>query len=280
MDSGGGLTLVIASTAAVGILLLVFLMHRYIRRGSPYAAVLSSLLFGAALLGVAGVTLVQYDRLRLDLWRELIFESYGMLLDLLVVGVLMVALFEWRMGRRDIQRYRDEIDDLRGWRSPLASHRIRGSILRLNRCRISQIDLTRCYLRNMNLSSADLSGAKIVGTDLQNAHLSRTRFQESDLQGANLRHAFMWRADFRKATPWSANMQDATLEGADLSRALLTSADLTGANLKDADLTNTRGLTLGQLSKVRTLHGAKLDSALGATVAKHHPKLFDVPKGS
>ncbi|CAB5081963.1 hypothetical protein D3OALGB2SA_675 [Olavius algarvensis associated proteobacterium Delta 3] len=280
MGSGSGMILIIASAAAVGILLFVLLMYRYVRRGSPRAAVLSSLLFGAALSGVAGFTVIQYDQIGAGLGQQLIFESYGMLLDLLVIGVFLVALFEWRMRRRDIERYHDEIDDLRGWRSPLASHRIRGSILRLNRRQVSRIDLTRCYLRNMNLSSMDLSGARIVGTDFQNAYLSRTMFREADLQGADLRHAFLWRADLRKATLWSANMKDATLEGADLSRALLKDADLTAANLKDADLTQTRGLTLDQLAKVRTLHHAKLDPELAAAVAAHHPELLEEPEGS
>lgn len=118
MGSGGGMMLIIASTAAGGILLFALLVYRYVRRGSPRAAVLSSLLFGAALSGVAGFTVMMYDQLGSDLWRQLVFESYGMLLDLLVIGVFLVALFEWRIQRRDIERYHDDIDDLRGWRSP------------------------------------------------------------------------------------------------------------------------------------------------------------------
>jgi len=140
------MTLIIASTAAGGILLLVVLMHRYVLRGSPQVALLSGFLFGMALLAVAEITAGFHDHLGTNVWRPLLFESYGMLLDLLVIGVILGALFEWRLKRRDIQRFQDNIDDLRGWRSPLASHRIRGNILRLHRRRVTKIDLTRCYL--------------------------------------------------------------------------------------------------------------------------------------
>ena len=108
------MTLIMASTVAGGILLLVLLMHRYALRGSPRVAVLAGFLFGISFLTVAGITFVLYERLGSDAWQQLVFESYGMLLDVLVIGVILGALLEWRLRRRDIQRDQDNIDDLRG----------------------------------------------------------------------------------------------------------------------------------------------------------------------
>lgn len=67
-----------------------------------------------------------------------------------------------------------------------------------------------------------------------------------------------------------ANLRNAYLKYATLSGANLTKADLSGANIL-----NTCGLTLGQLSRVRTLYKTKLDPEL-KTPGNLVPAIYDV----
>ena len=53
-------------------------------------------------------------------------------------------------------------------------------------------------------------------------------------------------------------------------------ANLQGANLKRADLRESWGLTVEQLSKVKTLYGAKLRPKLLEQVKEEYPHLFEM----
>ncbi len=63
---------------------------------------------------------------------------------------------------------------------------------------------------------------------------------------------------------------------ANLSRANLKGANLTGANLRGANLDGSR-VRIEQLSKVRTLYKAKLDSKLLEQVKEYYPHLLEEP---
>ncbi len=56
-----------------------------------------------------------------------------MLFDILVIGIFILSLNRLAEKRIENQRYIDEIDDFRGWRSKEAAYKIAGNIRRLNR---------------------------------------------------------------------------------------------------------------------------------------------------
>ena len=85
----------------------------------------------------------------------------------------------------------------------------------------------------------------------------------------------------------------AFLEGADLTGTYLKGANFSGADLEEADFTKVdlredddlilkdleaHNLKIDQLSKVKILHGAKLDDKLRIPLENEHPELFEVPK--
>jgi len=74
-----------------------------------------------------------------------------------------------------------------------------------------------------------------------------------------------------------ANLNDANLERANLERANLERANLERANLISANLEGAINLTIEQLSKVKTLYKAKLDSALMEQVKEKYPHLLERP---
>ncbi len=62
--------------------------------------------------------------------------------------------------------------------------------------------------------------------------------------------------------PDRKNFQGANLQGVDLIEANFQGANLQGAKLEEANFEGVRNLSLYQLSRVKTLHAAKLDEEL------------------
>ena len=78
-----------------------------------------------------------------------------------------------------------------------------------------------------------------------------------------------------------AYLEEANLAGAYLFMANLEGANLQGANLEmvdfeEANLLGTHQLTIDQLSRVKTLHNAKLDKELCPLLQVKYPALFEI----
>jgi hypothetical protein len=115
-----------------------------------------------------------YNKSFLD---AILVEAHGILLDLLIVGILILYLSKIIEKKIDInqsiERYKDEIDDLRRWKSDEAVFKIVGNIKRLNKHNITAIDLRHCYLRNAKLCNLNLRESKLRYADLKGAILDR-----------------------------------------------------------------------------------------------------------
>jgi hypothetical protein len=121
--------------------------------------------------------------------ENILVEAHGMLLDILVIGIFILWLNRIGEKRLESRRYQEEIDDLRGWESDEAGHRIVGSIRRLNKSGITNIRLERCHLEKADLESVDLTGSDLRDTDLYYADLRRTTLAGTNLTRANLTNA-------------------------------------------------------------------------------------------
>ena len=80
-------------------------------------------------------------------------------------------------------------------------------------------------------------------------------------------------ANFQRAILVGAN-----LRGANLERVNLQAVNLWRANIEGANLWGIHGLTIEQLSKVKSLYDAKLDPVLMAQVKEKYPHLLEGPK--
>ena len=89
--------------------------------------------------------------------------------------------------------------------------------------------------------------------NLKGVELMEVNLEGANLQGANLKWTYFIRANFKET-----KLDGATLEGADLEGA--------------------QHLSLYQLSKVKTLHAAKLDEDLRITLQEKYPALFEGTK--
>ncbi len=105
----------------------------------------------------------------------------------------------------------------------------------------------------VRLIEANLQGAILVGANLQGANLVGANLEEANFLGANLE-----RVNFQ-----TVNLQRANLEG---------------ANLEGANLWGVYGLTIEQLSKVKSLYETKLDPVLMEQVREKYPHLLEEPE--
>lgn len=224
---------------------------------------------------------------------QVLAEAHGMIFDIAVIGILIFWLNQNGEIRRRIRTYKDEIDDFRLWESEEAAFRTVGNIKRLNRHKIHEINLVNCHLPRTNLNyanlsgsnanSADISQSSLIESNLENARLNQTNFENSNLNqanltgayasGANFKDAFLIKAHFENAFLIKANFNNAFLMEANLQNCYLMGADFENASLYKADLRGAKGLTVEQLSKVKTLYLARFDDEILEQIKTNLPEL-------
>ncbi len=184
----------------------------------------------------------------------------GLILDIAVFGILIVVFNRVSGRRREIQGYRDEINDFLPWAEPEATYRITGIIKRLNRLGISNIYLAQAQ----NLKEADLREVHLEGAALWGAHLEGAVLGGAHLEGANLRMAHL-----ERAVLWEAHLERADLGKAHLEKAALWMADL-------LDVIN---ITLKQISMTKSLYEVKnLNTELWRQIQEIFPHLLKMPE--
>jgi hypothetical protein len=226
---------------------------------------------------------------------QILAEAHGMIFDIAVIGILIFWLNKNGETRQRIRTYKDEIDDFRLWESEEAAFRTVGNIKRLNRHKIFEINLVNCYLAKTNLSYTNLAGSNLnsgnvsqsslIESNLENARLNQTNFENSNLNqanlmgayasGANFKDTFLIKARFEAAFLIKANFNNAYLMEANLQNSYLMGADFENASLYKADLRGAKGLTVEQLSKVKTLYLAKFDDEILEQIKTNLPELVD-----
>jgi BTB/POZ domain-containing protein KCTD9 len=225
--------------------------------------------------------------------QQVLAEAHGMIFDIAVIGILLFWLNQNGDIRQRIRTYKDEIDDFRLWESEEAAFRTVGNIKRLNRHKIHEINLVNCYLPRTNLNYVNLSGSNLnsanvcqsslIEANMENARLNQTNFENSNLNqanlksayasGANFKDAFLIKAQFENAFLIKANFSNAFLMEANLRNCYVMGADFENASLYKADLRGAKGLTVEQLSKVKTLYLAQFDDDILTQIKTNLPEL-------
>ncbi|HMG89024.1 MAG TPA: pentapeptide repeat-containing protein [Chryseolinea sp.] len=242
---------------------------------------------------VVGLSLPYYIHEFDTFIQQVLAEAHGMIFDIAVIGILIFWLNQNGEIRRRIRTYKDEIDDFRLWESEEAAFRTVGNIKRLNRHKIHEINLVNCHLPRTNLNYANLAGSNgnsanisqssLIESNLENARLNQTNFENSNLNqanlkgayasGANFKDAFLIKAHFENAFLIKANFNNAFLMEANLQNCYLMGADFENASLYKADLRGAKGLTVEQLSKVKTLYLARFDDEILEQIKTNLPEL-------
>src|ERR1043165_9488780 len=242
----------------------------------------SALVWLVVAVVVLSLSLKYYIRDFDGYWSQVLVEMHGMIFDIAVIAILLAWLNQSGEIRQRIRTYKDEIDDFRLWESEEAAFRTVGNIKRLNRHKIHEINLVNCYLPRTNLNyanlsasnlnSANVSQSSLIEANLENARLNQTNFENSNLNqailksayasGANFKDAFLIKSQFENAFLIKANFNNAFLMEANLQNCYVMGADFENASLYKADLRGAKGLSVEQLSKVKTLYLAKFDDEI------------------
>jgi hypothetical protein len=243
------------------------LVDRYIaplRADRP--VLLSFLVFLAAAAVVVPLSL-DYWQNDPGFWVNVLAEAHGVLLDLLLFGCLLLWFDQKAERRRQIQQYKNAIDDFLGWETEEAMYRIAGNIRRLNREGASPVTLKDAYLaeadlKDASLSEVSLNGATLTGADLQDADLSGSYLGNADLSGADLHRADLSGAHFGVF---------AGMRSPDGNQQ----TTLAGTYLREADLRNLRNATAETFAEAQTLYKARLDPDLRAEIEEAYPGLLE-----
>ncbi|WP_052323352.1 pentapeptide repeat-containing protein [Flexithrix dorotheae] len=189
------------------------------------------------------IAILDFKYLETDDGRDVLIEAHGLIFDVFVFGVLLAYLNKFLEKRQKVERYKEEIDDFRGWDEKEAKYRIVGLIKRLNKIGNSRVNLSNCFLAHADLHGVNLNKANLKNADLQDADLSNADFTGADFGGANLKGANLTNSVLRGVNLANADLSESNLTNASLWRANLMNADLHGAelyktNLMETDLTN------------------------------------------
>jgi len=244
---------------------------------------------------VLGLSLKYYIRDFDSFWVQILAEAHGMIFDIAIIGILLFWLNQNGEIRQRIRMYRDEIDDFRLLESDQAAFRMVGNIKRLNRLKIHEINLVNCYLartqlnyinlKGSNMNSVNLSNSSLLETNLENTRLNQANLENANLNqanlkgsyasGANFKDGFLIKAQFESAFLIKANFTNAYLMEANLQNSYLMGADFTNTSLYKADFRGTKGLTLDQLVKAKTLYLARFDPEMEEQIRQLVPELVE-----
>lgn len=168
--------------------------------------------------------------------KNVLVEAHGLLFDLIVFGIILVSYEYYRQlhenakkeeteKQQRIERYKEEIDDLRRWDEKEAMFRIVGCIKRLTKEGVSEINLSYCNLEYANLAGINLSGANLSGARLNYCNLTAT-----DLTKANLTGTSMFKADLTRTILSKAYLINTYLREAKLDETIFSNAFMGGVN--------------------------------------------------
>lgn len=139
-----------------------------------------------------------------------------------------------------------------------------------NRLNLREVCLIGANFKGFHLEGACFRGSDLHGATFTDAHLEGANFAGSNLEWAKFREAHLEDATFTVASLKHAYFRQAHLERSKYFGASLENADFTYANLDGAS-----NLDTDILSKVKTLHGARLNEILRVSLKEKYPNLFD-----
>ena len=246
-------------------------VDRYIAPLRADRPVLLSFLVFLVAGGVVVSLSLDYWRGNPGFWVNVLAEAHGVLLDLLLFVCLLLWFDQKAERRRQIEQYKNAINDFLGWETEEAMYRIVGNIRRLNREGAAPDTLKGAYL-----AEADLKGAVLTEVSLNEATLRGATLQDADLSGAYLGNADLTDADLHRADLSGAHFGVFPgMQAADGSKH----TTLTGAYLREANLRNLRNATAETFADAQTLYKARLDPDLRAEIEEQYPDLLE-PRAS
>ena len=198
-------------------------------------------------------------------WHDIIVEFHGLIFDLVVLGILLTIYENINDKKEKINRYSEEIDDFRHWKSDEAKFRIIGNIKRLYDLGVTKFNLMNCYLKDGDLQEynftgsnfyfANLAGSSLIRSNLTNCQigicdLSRTHLVGTTFLNADLNHSLFNHAIITQCNFTNANLKNADFENSTINKSIFDNADMSNVILKNVRTYNQNWLQDLEQSKV------------------------------
>jgi len=165
--------------------------------------------------------------------KGLLTETYGFLWDILLFGILVVIVDNWRTKKERFIRYAEELADYKDWNQEEGIYRKAGIIKRFSLSKEKLPPLHYFYLEGVNLRGLELKEVDLFRSKLNRAILSDTDFNKAFLRASEFNEA-----DITYATLNGADFGGSDLVGAKLNNSRLIETDFSASNLKNAKLFN------------------------------------------
>jgi hypothetical protein len=148
------------------------------------------------ILFLAGLAVVWFLDLKdaNSFYHEIILASHGIVLDLLVLGIVLTLYEHFTEKKNKIERYKEEIDDLRFWRSEEAMFRIIGIVKRLNKLGVKELDLSHCQFKNFP-PFKDMTYWKFQCSSFINSHFIDIKLNGSNFFDSNIKNSYFIHSD-------------------------------------------------------------------------------------
>lgn len=161
----------------------------------------------------------------ISFYHEIILASHGIVLDLLVLGIVLTLYEHFTERKNKIERYKEEIDDLRFWRSEEAMFRINGIVKRLNKLGVKELDLSHCHFKNFP-TFKDMAYWKFQCSSFINSHffsikLNGTNFYDSNIENSHFIHSDLTDCDFSLCILENVAFEQCVMNNVDFTNAYI-----------------------------------------------------------
>ena len=159
-------------------------------------------------------------------FHDILVGLHGLIYDLFVFGIIL-TIYEIRKDRIEkIERYQEELNDFRFWKSEEAKFRIVGLVKRLVNLKVKKINLRHCFLENAN----NLTGIERMHEwDFSAANLNDTLWLMNDCTNSLFYLTELFQSSFR-----NVNLTNCKFESAKLYETEFTECNFKGVLLNGA----------------------------------------------
>jgi len=204
-------------------------------------------------------------------------EAFGMLLDIVFLGIIF-TLFKEKNSKKDlINRYLEEIDDYRNWKSEEATVRIIGNIKRLQKLDVNTLNLDFCYFGSeTDLSSITVKNIIQLNSNFEICTFNNSVFDSCTLKNCNFEGSNIQNTEFLRCDLAGSKLEQSDLEGTLFSNTDISNVSFKHSNLRNVIFNNTKGLKAKQFESVEDLYGARLPKKIQKKLKKRYPKIYQL----
>jgi hypothetical protein len=145
-----------------------------------------------------------------------------------------------------------------------------------NESLLKGVDLSGAYLEGIRFQQVHLENARFYKTHLQNALFYKAYFQNAYFVETHLENAGFYKTKLENASFTQTHLQNTKFVEADLANTKFYDANVNGTVFCRSDMKDVIGLTIEQLSKVKSLYKVRnLKPELMKQITEKYPHLLE-----